>query len=241
MIFIVFHFLHFPPPRYRRAIDECDSACTCDPNNGEGFLLRARCFETVKEFAKAIEDIDALSTPEMLSRNREAMSNFFGSDPMVAILDTVTEQLAAEAAPDVVEEGGAAVEEVITTAGAQELGISFEQEKEEKERNKKCLDEWKKKLQQKKAARDETFEDRLEDSAAAGLKELRERFEEVCARNGLKQNDEKAGELADLIQREGESISAERLAAIFQLDEDDADVMLAWIEKGIRIHQALNE
>ena len=49
------------------------------------------------------------------------------------------------------------------------------------------------------------------------------------------------GEIADLIQREGQSITAERVAAIYQIDEDDADVMLAWIEKATRIHAALNE
>lgn len=63
------------------------------------------------------------------------------------------------------------------------------------------------------------------------MKELKEKFEEVVQRNELKKNEELATEIADLIMRKGGKITAERVDNIYQIDEDDANILLKWIEK----------
>ena len=53
------------------------------------------------------------------------------------------------------------------------------------------------------AEAEETFEERMEEAAHKGLEELRTRFEEVTARNGLRNNQELSAELAEMITRPG--------------------------------------
>lgn len=96
---------------------------------------------------------------------------------------------------------------------------------------KESLEAWLARLRGKHEALAETFEDRVDAAQDRGIIELREQFEEVIARNKLKGNDEIAAEMADLIDRHGGKMSAEMLAAVYSIDEDDADIMLRWMEK----------
>lgn len=107
--------------------------------------------------------------------------------------------------------------------------------------NAEQLKTWQKKLEEKLAEHDDTFEDRVEDAAARNLKDLREQFEEIVQKNGLKKNEEIAAEIADMIQRDGGTMTAEKLSAVYQIDEDDADVMLRWLQKSVEIHTILGE
>ena len=76
----------------------------------------------------------------------------------------------------------------------------------------------------------ETFEDRMEDAAHKGIEALRHRFEEVTQRNGLHGNTELATELAAMITREG-GVTTQHVANVYQIDEDDADVLMQWVKK----------
>jgi tetratricopeptide (TPR) repeat protein len=84
----------------------------------------------------------------------------------------------------------------------------------------------------------ETFEDRVEDAAAQGLTELRKQFEEVTRRNGLHGNSELAAELADMITRPG-GVSVGHVAATYQIDDDDADVLMRWTQHACRMRDQL--
>merc|ERR1712107_78135 len=77
----------------------------------------------------------------------------------------------------------------------------------------------------------DAFEDRVEQVHDKGIIELREQFEEVIARNNLKGNNEIAAEMAEMISRDGGKITAEKLAHVYSIDEDDAEIMLKWMEK----------
>eukprot|EP00967_Tisochrysis_lutea_P130506 scaffold225815_cov45-Tisochrysis_lutea.AAC.1 len=83
-----------------------------------------------------------------------------------------------------------------------------------------------------------TFEDRAEDAAAKGLQELREKFEEVTRRNGLHGNTELAAELADMVTRPG-GVTAQHVANVYQIDDDDAETLLQWVRKACVMKDAL--
>lgn len=83
-----------------------------------------------------------------------------------------------------------------------------------------------------------SFDDRVEEAAAKGLEALRERYSEVTLRTGLHGNLELAGELADMITRPG-GVSAALIAGTYQIDEDDAEVLLAWTQKACAMRDEL--
>ncbi|CAD7925466.1 unnamed protein product [Amoebophrya sp. A25] len=93
----------------------------------------------------------------------------------------------------------------------------------------------------KQTAYDAAFEERVEDAQFQGLKEMKERFEDVVQRNGLKQNEALASELAEYIQKQGGKVSAQKVADIYSLDIDDAHVMLEWIQTQTRIQSVLGQ
>lgn len=107
--------------------------------------------------------------------------------------------------------------------------------------NLEQLKSWQEKLEVKLKEYDEDFDERMEEAGAKNLKELREQFDEVIQKNNLKSNEEIASEIADMIQRDGGKMTAEKLAAVYQLDEDDADIMLRWLQKSVEIHKILGE
>jgi tetratricopeptide (TPR) repeat protein len=88
------------------------------------------------------------------------------------------------------------------------------------------------------AVADETFEERAEEAAAKGLRELRERFEDVTARNGLHGNSELATEIADMLTRPG-GVTTEYVANVFQISDEDADILIQWVRKACVIKDAL--
>lgn len=94
-----------------------------------------------------------------------------------------------------------------------------------------------KRLEAARVAED-TFEERLEEAAGKGLTELREQFQEVTRRNGLHGNTELAEELAGMITRPG-GVSVGHLAATYQIDEDDALVLMKWTERACAMRDQL--
>ncbi|KAL1528607.1 hypothetical protein AB1Y20_009945 [Prymnesium parvum] len=86
---------------------------------------------------------------------------------------------------------------------------------------------------------DETFEDRMEDAAHKGIEQLRHRFEEVTLRTGLRNNTELSSELAEMLTRPG-GVSAEFVAAVYQIDTEDAQIIMDWIEKAVLMRSALS-
>ena len=94
-----------------------------------------------------------------------------------------------------------------------------------------------KRLEAERAAA-ETYEARVEEAAAKGMAELRERFEQVTKRNGLHGNTELASELADMLTRPG-GVSVSHVAATYQIDDDDAEVLMQWAQKACAIRDQI--
>jgi tetratricopeptide (TPR) repeat protein len=89
------------------------------------------------------------------------------------------------------------------------------------------------------AEADETFEDRMEEAAHKGIEALRFRFDEVIKRNGLHGNKELSAELADMLTRPG-GATVGHVAAVYQIDEDDAEVLLDWVQKACMMQSELS-
>lgn len=86
---------------------------------------------------------------------------------------------------------------------------------------------------------EKTFEERAEDAAARGLTELRERFEEVTQRNFLHGNALLADELSEMITRPG-GVTSAFVAAVYQIDDEDARVLLDWVRKACVMKDVLH-
>ena len=104
------------------------------------------------------------------------------------------------------------------------------------------LAETREQLRQKRveaeAAEAASFEDRVEEAAHKGLEALRERFEEVTRRNGLHGNQELSAELAEMITRP-EGVSTAHVANVYQIDDDDAEVLVEWVRKACVMRDTL--
>ena len=61
----------------------------------------------------------------------------------------------------------------------------------------------------------------------------------MTQRNGLHGNKELASELADMLTRDG-GVSVAHVANVYQIDEEDAAVLVEWIETATRMHVELN-
>jgi len=85
---------------------------------------------------------------------------------------------------------------------------------------------------------EETFEDRAEDAAAKSIEQLRMQFQEVTQRNGLHGNTELSAELADMITRPG-GVSVEHVANTYQIDDDDAEILMKWAQKACQIRDTI--
>jgi hypothetical protein len=82
-------------------------------------------------------------------------------------------------------------------------------------------------------------EEREADEYDIAASNQKEKFDMVCAKYGL-QNDEMAGEIADMIVRDG-VMKAEKLANIYHMDEDDAEWVLAWIQYMLKVQAETEE
>lgn len=122
--------------------------------------------------------------------------------------------------------------EVCEAAGPLLASAGLEAEKLEKLRA-----ELKEKRLEEDRIAEETFEERAEQTAANGVEKLRNRFEEVTRRNGLR-SAELSGELADMIIRP-DGVTAQLLAATYQIDDDDADVLLKWAQAACKMRDEL--
>ena len=87
-------------------------------------------------------------------------------------------------------------------------------------------------------AAEESLVERLEDAAHRGLEELRERFEEVTARTGLRRSKDLSAELAEMITRPG-GVTAAFVAAVYQIEEEDAQTILEWVKKACAMRDAI--
>lgn len=85
---------------------------------------------------------------------------------------------------------------------------------------------------------EETLDDRMEDAAHKSIEAMRLRFEEVTRRNGLHGNTELATELADMITRPG-GVSVSHIANTYQIDDDDADILMQWAMKACEIRDTI--
>ena len=86
------------------------------------------------------------------------------------------------------------------------------------------------------AEAEETYEERYEEAAHKGIEALRERLpEEVTKENGLHGNKEFAAEIAEMLARDGDenayARTTQHLANVYQLDEDDAAIIMEWLQK----------
>jgi len=105
------------------------------------------------------------------------------------------------------------------------------------------LEETRQRLATRREAADKAAAEALEAKAKAAednaLHELREKFEEVTRRNGLHGNTELAAELADMVTRPG-GVTAQFVAGVYQIDEEDAETLLAWVQQACLMKDALN-
>eukprot|EP00392_Amoebophrya_sp_AT5.2_P003602 g3607.t1 len=250
---------------YRRALPFCDTAAVADPNNGAAFLYRIAANHKLKEYTKALDDLQWLLRNEMIHRNRDAVLEFFASAfcPRVELSERLSEDDACSSKDSVVTPGGEgstadAVDSALTEAertavaahlqrkearqvkkGQEALDQSDAEKQEIDAENRALLRAWGAALLRKKRDWDNSFEERVEEAQFAGLKELKEQFDEIVERTGLKRNEKLAEELADFIQQEG-NVSAEKLASVYGIDVDDAHTMLKWIQTQTKIHTVLN-
>ena len=97
-------------------------------------------------------------------------------------------------------------------------------------------EELRQKKQDAEAKAADTFEERVEEAQHKGLEGMRLRFEEVTRRNGIRGNEELASELAEMISRPG-GVTAQHLAAVYSIDDDDAQVMLEWVQMAFKMRQ----
>jgi len=61
----------------------------------------------------------------------------------------------------------------------------------------------------------------------------------VTRRNGLRGNTELAGELADMVTRPG-GVTAAFVAGVYQIEEEDAEIMLEWVRKACMMQDELH-
>lgn len=66
------------------------------------------------------------------------------------------------------------------------------------------------------------------------IEEHHRRFEEIAEKYGLR-NEEKAGEIADfLVSHPAGAVAAEEFARLFSMSEEEAEIFLTFIDKGLR-------
>lgn len=190
-------------------------------NRGQALVSMEFWRRAIKELSQAIE-IGALPPPTLaktLWRRYKARRELAqrGEISEWALAEADLEALLAPALQD--------------TAGPllAEAGLGPEQ-------LQKTCEELLQKRQEAEANAAENFEERVEAAAHKGLEALRGRFDEMIRRNGLHGNTELASELADMISR-SEGVTVQYLAAVYSIDEDDAQIMLDWIEKAFRMRQ----
>lgn len=86
----------------------CDAAAVADPNNGAALLYRIAANHKLKEYTKALDDLQWLLRNEMVHRNRDAILEFFASEfcPRVELSERLSEDDACSSKDSVVTPGG---------------------------------------------------------------------------------------------------------------------------------------
>jgi len=95
---------------------------------------------------------------------------------------------------------------------------------------------WIDRLRKQQDIYDATFDDRLEEAQNSSVRVAKDLFEEVVHKYGFN-SDKFADEVADYCVRP--DASPKGLAAIYQIDEDDAITLMKWVEQASRMRQAL--
>eukprot|EP00397_Hematodinium_sp_SG-2012_P057676 GEMP01072327.1.p1 GENE.GEMP01072327.1~~GEMP01072327.1.p1 ORF type:complete len:263 (+),score=81.77 GEMP01072327.1:77-865(+) len=98
-------------------------------------------------------------------------------------------------------------------------------------------EEWIARLEKKQKAYDETFDERVEDAENRGIEAQREMFNEVVNRYGL-QNDVMADEIGEYCTRKNPTAAG--LAAIYQMEEDDAATLMRWVNTAAALNKELH-
>ena len=98
------------------------------------------------------------------------------------------------------------------------------------------LDEREKLLKEKQAQVErlnkEEEEDKADDPVGMAMTNCKERFDEICEKYELRDGDA-AGEVADWLTSGEWEVTPKRVAQRFKMEEEDAQVFLAWIAQGI--------
>ncbi|CAL1148134.1 unnamed protein product, partial [Cladocopium goreaui] len=75
-------------------------------------------------------------------------------------------------------------------------------------------------------------EDKADDPVGMAMTNVKERFDEICDKYDLRDGDA-AGEVADWLTSGEWEVTAKRVAQRFKMEEEDAQVFLAWIAQGL--------
>ena len=193
---------------WRRAIVDLSEALKVDRLNAKALWRRYRCHRALRHWAEAEADLEGLLDSEL----QEAAAPLLADAKMtpekvkpmpVSRLHTFHTMRAR--APQLAEFPRAAIfPRAVMTAPLQSAPSSAQLAETRAE-----LQELRRKAEKEA---EETLEERMEEAAHKGLEELRTRFEEVTARNGLRNNQELSAELAEMITRPGAQYEGRRCA-----------------------------
>jgi len=222
---------------YRRAVSDCTLSIKYDPNNAKAYLKRIESLERLGsgenngDCAVDIEiEKEALYKTDGIARDNES--------PDIRDKEMEADEKAAKLP---VTNLGWAIRDCDTLMGKSMMNRNPDLLKKDELERKKLL------LQAREKEYEDDFEQRVEEAQNKSIVLLREQFAEVIARNKLnKGQDEIAAEMAEYITRPdpktGETrknIDASTLGNIYNIDEDDAKIMLEWITKAIAMQQML--
>ncbi|CAK8990634.1 unnamed protein product [Durusdinium trenchii] len=102
--------------------------------------------------------------------------------------------------------------------------------------SKEMLDARSAELEKKQAAVEqvarEAAEDKADDPIGMAMTNVKERFDEICDKYDLRDGDA-AGEVADWLTSGEWDVTPKRVAQRFKMEEEDAQVFLAWIAQGL--------
>ena len=181
---------------------------------------RGQALMTMQFWRRAIQDLDAALSVD--PTNAKALWRRYKSHRELKAWAAAEADLEALLAPELQQAAGPLLADA---------GLTAEK-----------LAETRSELQQKRAAAEAeaaaTFEDRVEEAAHKGIEQLRERFEEVTKRNGLHGNAALADELAAMLTRPG-GVSVSHVANVYQIDDDDAALLVEWIQKAVAMRDEL--
>ena len=182
---------------------------------------KGQCLLGMQFWRRAIEELS--SALKVDATNAKALWRRYKARRELKAWEEAEADLERLLAPEVVEAAGPLLKDAKLETAAQQ---------------QKAREELRLKREERDRLAEESFEDRAEEMAHKSIEKLRERFEEVTMRNGLHGNKELSAELADMITREG-GMTAGHVAATYQIDDDDAEVVMEWAKVACRMRDEI--